>query len=78
MEEDYWLVLHEGTPLESAAQVRPNPLRSSFFPPRLTQRAVEGLQKELRRRATVRLPKDDEHLDETKGWCHFDSCSIWV
>lgn len=35
VEEDYWLVLHEGTPLE------------------LTQRAVEGLQKELRRRATV-------------------------
>eukprot|EP00438_Fugacium_kawagutii_P005335 Skav210309 [mRNA] locus=scaffold475:226375:230274:- [translate_table: standard] len=40
VEEDYWLVLPEGTPLEPQ--------------PRLTQRAVEGLQKELRRRATAR------------------------
>lgn len=50
VEEDYWLVLPEGTPLE------------------LTQRAVEGLQKEQRRRATVQSTTENPNERRFNPW----------
>lgn len=50
VEEDYWLVLPEGTPLQ------------------LTQRAVQGLQREQRRRATVQSTAENPNERRFNPW----------
>lgn len=87
MEEDYWLVLHEGTPLESAAQ-----WRILVDLPTLSLQGLRNVQWKAYRRSSgeellrgglkvsIRwLTKRREKVTKKwmeKGWCHFDSYGI--